>query len=64
MAMAYRTELAPRLFAGLFNPRYWGPVWKTKQYFTTRGYRLYVTGSLMAVAGALLYLVNSFILAA
>lgn len=64
MALTCRTEQAPRYFAGLFNPRFWRPVWKTKQYFTSRGFKLYVTGTLMIVAGALLYLVKSLILAA
>ena len=63
-ALAYRTEQAPRYFAGLFNPRYWVPVLKTKQYFTARGFKLYVTGTLMIVAGAILYLMKSFILKA
>ena len=60
-AMAYRTESAPKLFAGLFNPRYWMPVWKTRPFFTARGFRLYVTGSLMAALGGLICLVNMLV---
>ncbi len=61
-ALSYRTEQAPQYFAGLFNPCFWLPIWKTKQYFTSQGFKLYVSGTLMVVIGALLFLINSFVL--
>lgn len=61
IALFNRSGQAPRYFAGIFNPRYWVPIWKTRPYFTARGFRLYVTGSLMATLGAFIALVNMLV---
>jgi hypothetical protein len=45
-----------------FNPKYWKPVWKMKDMFRPPGYALNLIGTLIFVAGAVLALLQYFIL--
>ena len=48
----YRTETAPS--RPTMKVRYWKPVWKTQDWFTSRkGYMLYVAGAQLLALGGL-----------
>ena len=58
-ARPYRTERAPSpLWKAMFNPTNWRPIWREGDRFNRKGFRLYVTGIICIVVGALLQLVS------
>ena len=50
MGWMRRTDQCPPLFT--FRPKHWRPVWKMRPWFTPVGFRLYVSGTVLIVAGA------------
>lgn len=36
-----------------FNPKYWLPVWRTRAWYTSRGYRQMIAGCIMVAIGGL-----------
>jgi len=51
----YRTDQASRFFA--WDPRQWRPIWRGRELFTRKGYRLCLVGHLMISAGSALLVV-------
>lgn len=59
VARFFRVEGEP--FAS-FNPKYWKPVWKLKALYRSPGYELSLIGTFMVVIGAILALLQYFVL--
>jgi len=51
----YKTDQAPRL--PIWNPTKWRPLWRCREWFTPKGFRLCLFGNIMAGIGAVLLVI-------
>ncbi|MDD4050675.1 MAG: hypothetical protein PHR28_02090 [candidate division Zixibacteria bacterium] len=55
-ALPHRTD--KNLTFPSWNPKYWLPIWMMKQYFTPKGYRLFMWGSVLLLFGLVLQVIQ------
>jgi hypothetical protein len=60
VSVKYRTDKHPPIPS--FNPRHWLPLWKARDWYTPKGYRLAFWGGIAVSSGALLSIIRRLLL--